>query len=108
MAWAEKCHRNMNQMSMIYMVYANVCRVIGQIFLMQTNNGVIQWAGQLAKMTSPGGKLTAPACHLTKKVNKAEVLTYLTTNICLCLQQHLYMSMVLAVVWTSQIKIPDI
>jgi hypothetical protein len=25
-----------------------------------------------AKMTSPGVKLTAPGCHLTKKVNKAE------------------------------------
>jgi hypothetical protein len=32
-------------------------------------------------MTSPGGKLTALACHLTKKVNKAEELTYLFTNI---------------------------
>jgi hypothetical protein len=28
------------------------------------------------KMTSPGGKLTALSCHLTKKVNKAEELTY--------------------------------
>jgi hypothetical protein len=34
-----------------------------------------------AKMASPGGKLTAPACHPTKKVNKAEELTYLSTNI---------------------------
>jgi len=32
-------------------------------------------------MTSPGGKLTALACHPTKKVNKAEQLTYLSTNI---------------------------
>jgi hypothetical protein len=32
------------------------------------------------KMTSPEGKLTALACHLTKKVNKAEELTYLSTN----------------------------
>jgi hypothetical protein len=32
-------------------------------------------------MTSPGGKLTALACHPTKKVNKAEELTYLSTNI---------------------------
>jgi hypothetical protein len=32
-------------------------------------------------MTSPGGKLTAMACHLTKKVNKADELTYLLTNI---------------------------
>jgi hypothetical protein len=34
-----------------------------------------------AKMTSPGGKLTALACHLTKKVSKAEEQTYLFTNI---------------------------
>jgi len=34
-----------------------------------------------AKMTSPGGKLTALAYHPTKKVNKAEELTYLFTNI---------------------------
>jgi hypothetical protein len=32
-------------------------------------------------MTSLGGKLTALACHLTKKVNKAEDLNYLSTNI---------------------------
>jgi hypothetical protein len=32
-------------------------------------------------MTSLGGKLTALACHLTKKVIKAEELTYLFTNI---------------------------
>jgi hypothetical protein len=35
----------------------------------------------LAKMMSPGGKLTALAYHPTKKVNKAEELTYLFTNI---------------------------
>jgi hypothetical protein len=35
----------------------------------------------MAKMTSPGGKLTALACHPTKKVNKAEELTYLSTSI---------------------------
>jgi hypothetical protein len=33
------------------------------------------------KITSPRGKLTALACHPTKKVNKAEELTYLSTNI---------------------------
>ncbi len=32
-------------------------------------------------MTSPEGKLTALACHPTIKVNKAEELTYLSTNI---------------------------
>jgi len=30
-----------------------------------------------AKMMSLRGKLTAPACHLTKYVNKAEQQTYL-------------------------------
>jgi hypothetical protein len=34
-------------------------------------------------MTSLGGKLTALACHPTKNVNKAEELTYLSTNIAL-------------------------
>jgi hypothetical protein len=32
-------------------------------------------------MTSPGGKLTALACHLTERVNKAEELIYLFINI---------------------------
>jgi hypothetical protein len=35
----------------------------------------------LAKMMSYGGKLTALACHPTKRVNKAEELTYLSTKI---------------------------
>ncbi len=33
-----------------------------------------------AKMTSLGYNLTAPACHVTKKVNKAEQRTYNSTN----------------------------
>jgi hypothetical protein len=33
-----------------------------------------------AKMILLGGKLRALACHPTKKVNKAEKLTYLSTN----------------------------
>jgi hypothetical protein len=44
---------------------------------MTSFNGI----GSLAKMTSLGGKLTALACHLTKRINKAEELTYLSTNI---------------------------
>jgi hypothetical protein len=32
-------------------------------------------------MTSLGGKLTALACHLTKRVNKAEELIHLSNNI---------------------------
>jgi hypothetical protein len=31
-----------------------------------------------AKMASTGGKLTALACHPTKRVKKAEELTYLS------------------------------
>jgi hypothetical protein len=34
-----------------------------------------------ANMMSPGGKLKALECHPTKKVNKAEEPTYLSTNI---------------------------
>ncbi len=33
-----------------------------------------------AKVMLPGGKLTALVCHPTEKVNKAEELTYLSTN----------------------------
>jgi hypothetical protein len=34
----------------------------------------------LAKMTALGGKLTALSRHLTKRVNKAEEPTFLSTN----------------------------
>jgi hypothetical protein len=42
------------------------------------NNEKTSFRGQASweKVTSPGGKLTALACHPTKKVNKAEELTY--------------------------------
>ncbi len=36
-----------------------------------------------AKMMSSGGKLTALACRLTKRVNKADKLTHLSTKIAL-------------------------
>jgi hypothetical protein len=39
--------------------------------------GQVSWT----KKTSPGGKLTALVCHMTKKENIAEELTYLSTNI---------------------------
>jgi hypothetical protein len=44
---------------------------------------IMSFRGQAssAKMTSFGGKLTALACHPTKRVSKAEELTYLSTNI---------------------------
>jgi hypothetical protein len=43
---------------------------------------IMSFRGQAswAKRTSPGGKITL-ACHPTKKVNKAEELTSLLTNI---------------------------
>jgi hypothetical protein len=44
---------------------------------MMSFRGQASWA----KMTSLGGKLTALACHPTKKVNKAEELTLLSTKI---------------------------
>jgi hypothetical protein len=44
---------------------------------MTSLKGQARWA----KMTSPGGKLAALACHPTKEVNKAEELTYLSTDI---------------------------
>ncbi len=34
-----------------------------------------------SKMMSPGGKLTALACHPDQKSNKAKLQTYLSTNI---------------------------
>ena len=43
---------------------------IGWIFFMATKHDAIQEAGKLGKKTSPGGKLIALACHLTKRVNK--------------------------------------
>jgi hypothetical protein len=43
---------------------------------MMSYRGQASWA----KMMSPGGKLTAPACHLTKRVKKAEELAYISTN----------------------------
>jgi hypothetical protein len=50
---------------------------------MTSLRGQTSWA----KMTSLRGKLTAPACHLTKFVNKAEYRTFLSTNIDLSLRR---------------------
>jgi hypothetical protein len=44
---------------------------------MTSFRGYARWA----KMTSHGGKLTPLLCHPNKKLNKAEEITYLTTNI---------------------------
>ncbi len=51
--------------------------VICNVTKMTPFRGQASWA----KMMSPPGKLTALACHLTNRVNKAEELTYLSTNI---------------------------
>jgi hypothetical protein len=45
-------------------------------YKMTSFRGQARWA----KMTSPWGKLTALAYHKTKRVNKAEELTYISTN----------------------------
>ncbi len=51
-----------------------------------------------AKMTSPGGQLTALACHPNIKVNKAEELTYLSTNIDLSyLKISIYLTLLLII-----------
>jgi hypothetical protein len=46
------------------------------------NKKMISFRGQArwAKMTPPGGKLTSLACHLTKKLYKAEELIYPSTS----------------------------
>jgi hypothetical protein len=44
---------------------------------MTSFRGQARWA----KMTLAGDKLIAQMCHPTKKVNKAEELTYLSTSI---------------------------
>jgi hypothetical protein len=47
------------------------------LFYPDPGGGQASWA----EITSPRGKLTKPACPTTKKVNKAEELTYLSINI---------------------------
>jgi hypothetical protein len=43
------------------------------LLLMLTKNAVIQGAAELGKNASPGGKLTALACHPTKKGKQSSV-----------------------------------
>ncbi len=45
------------------------------------NDNILGARASWDKMKSPEGKLTALACHLTRKVNKAEEPTYLFTSI---------------------------
>jgi hypothetical protein len=61
---------------------ANASREIWLV-IPDVNKTMTSFRGQasLAKMTSLGGKLTALACHPTKRVNKAEERTYFSTNI---------------------------
>jgi hypothetical protein len=52
-----------------------------RLVILNVNKNMMSFRGQasLAKMSSPGGKLTAQGCHLIIKVNKAEELTFLNT-----------------------------
>ncbi len=62
--------------------HPNVCREIGQLFLMQTKNDVIQGATRLGQNDVTWGQAKkALACHPSKWVNKAEEQTYLSANI---------------------------
>ncbi len=58
--------------------------------MMMSFRGQASWA----KMTSAGGKLTTLPCHPTKKVNKAEELTYLSINIA---ETHINIPSVIAI-----------
>jgi hypothetical protein len=61
------------------------------------NQKMTSFRGQAswAKMTLPVGKLTALACHLTKRINKAEEVTYIFTNIGLWRPVTSYLALVL-------------
>jgi hypothetical protein len=48
---------------------------------MESKHDVTQGQASKAKMMSLGVKLTAYACHLPKYANKAQLQTYLSTNI---------------------------
>ncbi len=52
-------------------------RLVGYKLNMTSFKGQAGWA----KMMSPGGKVSALGFHPTKKVNKAEYLTYISTSI---------------------------
>ncbi len=56
---------------------------------MQGINDIIQGASQLGQNDVTWGKLTALAYHLSKRVNKAEELTYLSSNIASALALYL-------------------
>jgi hypothetical protein len=60
-----------------------VYRKRDKLVIPDENKEMISFRGQAgsAKMVSLEGKLTALVCHPTKRVNKAEELTYLFTNI---------------------------
>ncbi len=64
-----------------WLVMSNVSRDIGQLFPMYTKNDVIRGQANQAKNDVTWGKLTALVCHPTKRVSKAQELTFLSTNI---------------------------
>jgi hypothetical protein len=60
----------------------SILRIL-DVYAPDVNKNMMSFKGQArwAIMTSSRGNQTALACHLTKKVNKREKLTYLFTNI---------------------------
>jgi hypothetical protein len=59
------------------------CFYRDRLVIPDVNKTYMSFRGQVssAKMMSLGGKQTTLACHPTKRVNKAEELTYISTNI---------------------------
>ncbi len=62
--------------NLVVVMLPNVCRGIGQLFLMLTKNDFIQGASQLGQNDVIRGTLTALAWHPTKKINKAELIRF--------------------------------
>ncbi len=59
----------------------NVCREIDKLFLMQTKNDAIQGADKVDKNDVTWGQANSTGMPPNPKVNKADKLTYLSTNI---------------------------
>jgi hypothetical protein len=63
-----------------------------RLVIPDVNKTMTSFRGQAssAKIESLRGKLTALACHPTERVNKAEELTFLSSNIAMLLVYILY------------------
>ncbi len=70
------------------------CLERDRLVILNVNKKLMSLRGQASwmKMTSPGCKLNTLACHRTKKVNKAEELTSISTNI-----DYIYYASILAI-----------